>query len=198
VVLLRPGHEARYTLEQMPQWLNLPNLFTILRLVLVPFIIRDIFDGRHLRALELFAIAAVTDFLDGAAARRFGSATPAGAYLDPIADKALLSGVYLALAIRGIMPWWLVAIVFGRDLYILLGVCLFLAFSSIRRFPPSVWGKASTFVQIVTLVVWMARNALDVPLLEPFADATLWPCAALTVWSGIDYTRRGIQFAKGD
>src|SRR5580704_6321728 len=106
----------------MPRWSNLPNLLTLTRLVLVPFVIQAILDGHHFRALALFAAAAVTDVMDGAAARRLRLATPIGAYLDPIADKCLLSGVFLALAMARVVPWWFVAVVFGRDIYILIGV----------------------------------------------------------------------------
>jgi len=180
----------------MPQWLNVPNLFTLLRLILLPFIIQAIFNSRHLVALELFGAAALTDALDGAWARRFGVSTSVGAYFDPIADKCLLSGVFLALALGELLPWWLVGLVFARDLYILSGVCLFLIFTSVRRFPPSVWGKASTLVQILTVVAYMVRNAFPNPAWAVLAEAMLWPSAALTLWSGIDYTRRGIQFAK--
>ena len=67
----------------MPSWLNLPNAITLLRLVLTPFVIKGILDGRHFFALAVFAFAAFTDYLDGAAARRLGLATPGGAYLDP-------------------------------------------------------------------------------------------------------------------
>ena len=99
----------------MPSWLNLPNLFTLLRLLLVPWIIMAILGGHPVLALALFAGAASTDILDGAAARHLGSSTQAGAYFDPIADKCLLSGVYLALAAAHIMPWWFVILVFARD-----------------------------------------------------------------------------------
>jgi cardiolipin synthase len=180
----------------MPAWINLPNLFTLLRLALVPFVIQAILDGRHFRALALFALAAVTDVLDGAAARRFALSTQAGAYLDPIADKCLLSGVYLALAAAGSIPWWLVAVIFGRDLYILAAVAIIMWSTPIRGFPPSVWGKVSTFVQIVTAVVWMARNVLGFRVLDAVSTATLWPCAAFTLWSGVHYTWRGIQIAR--
>src|SRR5262245_63949959 len=111
----------------MPRWLNLPNLFTLARLVLAPLVVRAILAGNHFFALELFAVAAVTDILDGAAARRFGSVSRAGAYLDPIADKVLMSGVFLALAIGRIVPRWLVVLIFGRDILILLGALLLLA-----------------------------------------------------------------------
>jgi len=180
----------------MPQWLNLPNLFTLIRVVLTPFVIREIIEGRHMVALELFAIAAFTDILDGAAARRLGVATATGAYFDPIADKCLLSGVFLALAAARIVPRWLVVIIFARDLLILGGVGVVLLYTSVRRFPPSVWGKASTFVQIATAVTWMARNAVEVWFLNALATMMVWPCVGFTVWSGLDYVRRGIRIAR--
>jgi cardiolipin synthase (CMP-forming) len=180
----------------MPKWLNLPNFFTLLRVVLTPLVIKEILDGRHMLALELFAIAAFTDILDGAAARRLGVVTSTGAYFDPIADKCLLSGVFVALAAARIVPRWLVGIIFARDLLILAGVGLVLLYTPVRRFPPSVWGKASTFVQISTAVTWMARDALEIGLLNFLATLILWPCVGLTVWSGVDYVRRGIRIAR--
>ena len=175
---------------------NLANLFTLMRLVLVPFVIQSILAGQHFRALAIFALAALTDILDGAAARRLGLTTRMGAYLDPVADKCLLSGVFLALAVARVMPRWLVAIIFGRDLYILLGVALFLFFTPVRGFPPSVWGKASTFVQISTATLWLAKDVLDMRLLDALASAMIWPCAAFTVWSGVHYTWRAVQVAR--
>ncbi len=170
----------------MTRWLNAANLLTLLRLVLVPFVILAILDGRHTLALALFAGAALTDVLDGAVARRFRLATPAGAWLDPVADKCLLSGVFLALAGAGTVPWWLVGIIFGRDLYILAGAATVMLLTPVRKFPPSIWGKVSTLVQIVTAVAWMAGNVGG-------ARAMLWPCAAFTIWSGIHYTWRTLQ-----
>jgi cardiolipin synthase len=183
----------------MPRWINVPNLFTACRLALAPFIILAILGGSHTLALALFVAAAFTDVLDGAAARRFGLTTDTGAYLDPVADKCLLSGVFLALAVARILPWWFVAIVFGRDLYLLAAVSLVMLSTGVRKFPPSIWGKASTFFQISTAVVWMARNMLGSPVLVAISTAILWPSAALTIWSGVDYTRRGIRaFARID
>jgi cardiolipin synthase len=180
----------------MPPWINVANLLTTLRLVLVPFVILAILDGNHLRALELFACAALTDGLDGIAARTSRSVTRLGAYLDPIADKCLLSGVFLALAVAHLAPRWLVALVFGRDLFILGSVAFLLLLTPVRRFPPSVWGKASTFVQVVTATVWLSRNAAAYSVLDLLSDAILWPCAALTLWSGIHYTWRGLHLAR--
>ena len=180
----------------MPRWLNLANLLTLLRLLLVPFIVEAIVTGRHPTALGLLVVAGFTDLLDGIAARRLGLATAGGAYLDPIADKCLLSGIFLALAASRIVPWWFVAIVFGRDLYILLAAGAIMAWTTIREFPPSVWGKASTFVQISTAVTWMVRNMLTSPVIDTVAGAMLWVSAVVTIWSGVHYTWRGIQLVR--
>jgi cardiolipin synthase len=177
----------------MPRWLQLPNLITASRLALAPFVVLAILDGQHSRALALFFLAAVTDVLDGMAARHLRLSTTAGAYLDPIADKCLLSGVFLALAASRTVPWWFVAVVFGRDLYILLAAGLLMAVNRLRRFPPSVWGKAATFFQISTAVGWLVSNVVRVPVLLSISSVMLWPCAVLTIYSGLDYTRRGMR-----
>jgi cardiolipin synthase len=175
----------------MPRWFNLANLFTLIRLILVPYVIGAILGGRHGRALELFFVAAVTDVIDGSLARSYGLATQVGAYLDPLADKCLLSGIFLALGATGSIPWWFVAVVLGRDMYILLAVVAVMALTKVRKFPPSRWGKISTFVQIATAVTWMVENIWPVPVLHALASAMLWVCAGFTIWSGIHYTLRG-------
>jgi cardiolipin synthase len=173
----------------MTRPVNAANLLTLLRLVLVPFVVLAILDGRHTLALALFAGAALTDLLDGAVARRFRLATPAGAWLDPVADKCLLSGVFLALAAAGTVPWWLVGIVFGRDFYILAGAATVMLLTPVRKFPPSIWGKMSTLVQAVAAAGWMAGNVGQ-------ARVMLWPCAAFTIWSGIHYTWRTLPVLR--
>ena len=180
----------------MPSWVNPPNLLTLLRMILIPFIVQAILAGKHEFALVVFAVAAATDVLDGAAARQFGLTTQAGAYFDPIADKCLLSSVFLALAAARIMPWWLAAIVIGRDLYILLGALTVRFSTGVKQFPPSLWGKASTFVQILTVGVWMARDAFPSPAFNTAAATLIWACVAATLWSGLHYTWRGVQFAR--
>lgn len=187
---------TRYTQCEMPPWANLANLLTALRIVLVPFIIDAVVEHNHVRALVLFACAAATDGLDGIAARTTGSTTRLGAYLDPIADKCLLSGVFLAVAAAGLVPVWFVAVIFGRDLYILAAVAFLLWLTPIRSFPPTVWGKVSTFVQVVTATLWLAADATEASLLETLAGAMLWPCAAFTVWSGLHYTWKGLSLAR--
>ena len=180
----------------MLPWVNLPNLITFLRLVLVPFIIRAILAGRHELALALFALAAATDVLDGFVARSLGLGTRTGAYFDPIADKFLLSGVFLALAVARMVPWWLTAIVIGRDVYLVLGASMIRFSIGAKDFPPSIWGKASTFVQILTVAIWIARDAFPSSVFNAAASSTVWPCVAATVWSGLHYTWRGLQFER--
>jgi cardiolipin synthase len=159
--------------------------------VLTPFIADGILHGRPLAAFWLAIAAGFTDIIDGFLARCFGSATTTGAYLDPIADKVLLSTIYMCLAIRATIPWWFVAIVFGRDFLILAASALALTFTTARKFPPSIWGKLSTFLQIVAAVVWMGRDAFPSLTLDSIGTALIWVSAAATVWSGVHYTWRG-------
>jgi cardiolipin synthase len=182
----------------MPPWLNLPNFFTFIRLALTPWVVHEILAGRHGAALFWFIAAAVTDLLDGAAARKLGLGTQVGAYFDPIADKCLMSGVFLALAAAAIVPWWLVFLVLGRDIYILAGAAIVWKVKQVKKFPPSLWGKLSTFFQIATVVVWLTSNAAGAAWLHGLAVVMLWVCAAFTAASGLHYTWRGIQIARAD
>ena len=175
---------------------SIPNLLTVIRLLLAPFVFAAIVSGRDESALALFAGAALTDGLDGLLARRFRQITPLGAYLDPLADKVLLSGVYVSLAARGSVPWWLVAVIFGRDIFLLLSSGIALMFTAFRQFRPSVWGKASTFVQIACALAWMAQNAVPSSALHALAVILIWPTAAATIWSGLHYSWRGFRFVR--
>lgn len=172
--------------------LNLPNLFTLARLVLTPFIVADIIGGRYVRALILLFAAGFTDAIDGYLARRFRAATTVGAYFDPVADKILLSAVYIALGVARAMPWWMVAVVFGRDVLILAMAAYGLLFTTLRKFPPSLWGKISTFCQIVAaLVVMAARAGLTWPV-----TPALYLMVIATIWSGAYYVWRGVAMLR--
>ena len=171
---------------------NLPNLFTLARLVLTPFIAADILHNRYGRAIVLFSLAGISDVIDGFLARRLQASTSAGAYFDPIADKILLSAIYISLGVAGAMPWWMVAVVFGRDVLILVMAGYGLLFTQVRKFPPSVWGKISTFFQILAaLVVMGARAGIPAPV-------TLALCLMLvgTIASGVHYVWRGIVLLR--
>jgi cardiolipin synthase len=156
--------------------------------MLAPFVAADILEGYYGRAIALSFFAGLTDVIDGLLARKMGEATPTGAYLDPIADKILLSAIYVALGIAKAIPWWMVGIVFARDVLILGMAAYGLLFTSIRKFPPSVWGKLSTFFQIsAALMVMCSRAGFPAPV-----TLAVWLMVAATVWSGLHYAWRGI------
>lgn len=178
------------------EWLTVPNFFTLLRVLLTPLVVQATLAGEHTRALVLFFAAGITDVLDGGAARRFGATSRVGAYFDPIADKVLLSAVYLALAGGGMVPWWFVGLVLGRDVLILAAAGGFLLATEVRKFPPSQLGKLSTFFQISAAIAWMVRNASPVPWVNATAWALLWTSAVVTLASGIDYAVRGVRMVR--
>ena len=171
---------------------NLPNLFTLARLLLAPFIAADILHDHYGRAIILLIVAGFTDVMDGFLARRLAASTPAGAYFDPIADKILLSVIYISLGVVGAMPWWMVAVVFGRDVLILAMAAYGLLFTRLRKFPPSVWGKISTFFQIAAALAVMGDRA-GVP--APAAPALALMVAA-TIASGLHYVWRAVGMLR--
>ncbi|SRR5579864_1739019 len=175
---------------------TIPNLLTLIRLLLAPFIFASILSGRHELALALFVLAALSDGVDGIVARSFHQVTKAGAYLDPIADKILLSGVYLSLAMAGTIPFWFVVVIFGRDLFLLASSGIALLFTALRDFRPSVWGKASTFAQVACATAWMTQNVFPLPVIHMLAQALIWPVGAITIWSGLHYSWRGFRSLK--
>jgi cardiolipin synthase len=149
----------------------------------------DILHGRDGRAIILLFAAGFTDVIDGFLARRFQISTRVGAYFDPIADKILLSVIYVSLGLAGAMPWWMVAVVFGRDVLILAMAGYGLLFPSLRKFAPSVWGKISTFLQIgAALIVLGARAGIPAPV-----TLALSLMLAATIVSGLHYIWRGMQ-----
>jgi cardiolipin synthase len=167
--------------------LNLPNLFTLLRVALTPFIVIAILNDAYGRAIVLVFAAGFSDIVDGYLARRLKVSTRVGAYFDPIADKILLSAIYFGLGFAHAMPWWMVGIVFGRDLLILAMAAYGLLFTSVRKFPPSVWGKISTFFQLAAALVVMGDHA-DIPVPVRLA---LWLMLTGTIFSGFHYLWRG-------
>ena len=171
---------------------NLPNLFTLFRLVLTPFVAISILAETYERALILFFLAGISDALDGFLARRLGKITKVGAYLDPVADKILLAAIYISLGAARAIPWWMVGVVFGRDILILGMVAWGLLFTPLRSFPPTVWGKVSTILQIAAaLGVMAARSGISMPV-----DLLLWLMIAGTVWSGIHYAWLGLTMLR--
>ncbi len=125
-----------------------PNQLTLLRMIFVPFIVIHLVEGRYLWALVVFVIAGFSDGLDGLLARTLHQQTLLGQYLDPIADKLLLSTMFLVLSILHKIPWKFTVLVFSRDISILAASTVLFAIAGLRNFRPSIFGKANTFSQI--------------------------------------------------
>lgn len=167
--------------------MNPANLLSAARLALTPPVIAWIITGHYRQALILLAVAGATDGADGLLARRYGWQTRLGAYLDPIADKVLLAAVYLALGFVGLLPWWLVAAVFTRDLAILSVAGAILLWTGFRNFRPSRWGKLSTTFQILTALAALAAPTLHSRRLAAATEVLIPLTGALTLWSGLHY-----------
>jgi cardiolipin synthase (CMP-forming) len=174
--------------------LNIPNALTALRLALTPFVVWRFLAGDCRGAFTLLLIAGFSDAIDGFVARRWNQVTRTGAYLDPIADKLLLVSVYVSLGIVNVVPRWLVWLVVGRDFLILSMAGIGLLFTSQRNYPPSVWGKLSTAIQISTALVAVVGCVAGYPLPE----FLVWLTAAATAWSGLHYLLRGIRLLAVD
>ena len=177
----------------------LPNLISLARLVLVPVILRAIWNRQYEWALVWCAVAGVSDGLDGFLARRLRATSRTGAYLDPIADKLLLSGVYLTLGLDRAIPWWLTAVVFGRDFLMLAFLAYAILFTRIRNFKPTLWGKLSTAIQIATaLVILLSRAGAWGRFTWFFETPMIALTIAATAWSAIHYSWVGIGMLQAE
>jgi cardiolipin synthase (CMP-forming) len=174
---------------------TIPNLLSLLRMGLVPLFIIAVIDGESRKALLIFTAAGITDALDGFIARFANQQSLLGAYIDPIADKLLLTSAYVALSIPQLnhgapIPLWVTVLVIARDLLIVaMALILYLA-AGVRRFPPSVLSKITTVVQVTALVLVLVSAPALWPKLEPVASALVYGVALLTVASGLDYIVR--------
>jgi len=177
-------------------WLTIPNLLTLARIVMTPFILIELSKGEYLIGGWMFGGAAFTDFLDGALARRFGGDSKIGQYFDPVADKILLVCIYIGLALGGAVPLWIVLLIFGRDLWILALSAIALRFTGYRNLKPSIWGKASTFCQILAAAGVMAARAYGNSWFLLISTALLWGVAVLAIVSGVDYSLRGVVYLR--
>jgi cardiolipin synthase len=176
--------------------LTIPNLFTMVRILMTPFILYSLAHGHFLMGGWLFGGAAMTDLLDGAVARRFGGETKLGLYLDPIADKILLSAIYIGLAAGGAVPVWVVVVIFARDLLILALSSYALKFTTFRDLNPSNLGKASTFMQVMTAVAVMAAEGYHDAVLRRICDVLLVVVVAFAAVTAADYSHRGVAWLR--
>src|SRR5712692_10733128 len=168
--------------------LTVPNQLTFLRLGFLPFFIISILYEHYLWALMVLVVAGLTDGMDGLLARRLNQKTALGAYLDPIADKLLLSSSFLVLALKGKINWWLAILVFSRDVLILTAAAVILLVAGFRPFPPSVYGKLTTTVQILLVFVVVFFAVFHWPFLEQVRLVFIILVAGFTVLSAFHYS----------
>jgi cardiolipin synthase len=171
----------------MPDWLTPPNLITAARIFLTPFIGIAVAADDFRSAFTLLLIAALSDGIDGWLARRFNWRTRTGELLDPIADKLLAATIFIGLGVSHAIPRWMVALVLGRDIAILMFAAWALAFRGIRSFPPSVWGKISTFFQFAAATGAVLERVWPSFFLLSLYPPVFWAAVAATSWSAIHY-----------
>lgn len=171
----------------LAQLRSYPNLLTLLRLGFIPFVVNSIIDGHYGIALTLFALAGVSDGLDGLLARSLSQRTKLGEYLDPIADKLLISTLFLVLSATHRIPWRVTVVVFGRDLIILIVCTLVYATTSLRDFRPSLLGKANTVAQILTLGATLLVEVAPTFWLTVVKKVGIWTVFSLTIVSALHY-----------
>jgi len=173
---------------------SIPNIITFLRILAVPLAMYMILTGNMPWAFGLFVAAGLSDALDGAVARMCRARTVLGGYLDPLADKALIVGVYLALGYVAQIPLWLVMLVVFRDVMIIAGVILLLTLKETLVMQPLYLSKVNTVVQIALAAAVLAPPALGLPDFHLFGlelvEALVYATAATTVASGLLYARR--------
>ncbi len=162
------------------------NLLTLARILLIPFIVFWMVQERYTLTLFLFLVMALTDILDGYIARRWQQRTVLGSYLDPIADKLLLVTSFICLAWMGQIPVWLVIWTVLRDVLISVSAIFVRVTVGAISFPPTIWGKLTTFFQLALVLAVLLVNA--VPLAAPWlVSGLVWLTLFFTLFSGFHY-----------
>jgi cardiolipin synthase len=184
--------------EHLNRYRTMPNLLTLLRICLAPFLVAAILGNHFALSFGLFVAAGLTDALDGLLARLLKQRSQLGEYLDPVADKLLLSTLFLVLMHMSLVPVTVTVLVFGRDVGILLVAAILYAAAGRREFSPSIFGKANTLAQVSAVAAVLLEQAIlqHVPTHQLSAlhwvvvfrmvalDATI----GLTVASGLHYS----------
>lgn len=164
-----------------------PNQLTILRLCIIPFLVLAVLDGHFRMAFALFVLAGISDGLDGLLARVLKQRTVLGQYLDPVADKLLLSTLFLVLHHEGLISRRVTVLVFGRDLGILMVAAILYASVGMRNFKPSIFGKANTLAQIIALLAVLLGMFYAPPAIRLIRQGALVATVAFTTISGFHY-----------
>jgi len=171
--------------------LNIPNILTVLRIIMVPLFVIFLIKKEFNYAFIVFIIAGVTDALDGFLARYLNQRSRVGAILDPIADKLLLSASYICFALIDKIPDWLCVIVISRDIIIIGGIGVLYLLKKEIEFKPSIISKWTTVLQISSIVAIFLVN-IFVYVLE-FINYIFISTAVITIASGLHYSYTGLK-----
>jgi len=177
------------------QAMNLPNILTLTRVLLIPVFVILIINKYFEWALLTFTIAGITDGLDGLIARLTHQRTELGAYLDPIADKLLTFAAFISLAIIEMIPSWLVVIVITRDIIILIGFLVMFLTNYHPKINPSFLSKMTTTFQIVTILFALLAGLF--PAFKQLSMLAFYGTGIITILSGTQYIYIGTQILNG-
>ncbi len=171
--------------------MGLANALTLLRIVMIPVFVSLLVYRKPGAALAIFALAAFTDLLDGYIARRQRRESRLGAFLDPMADKLLLTASFVTLTYLKALPFWIAAVVISRDVILALGTALIYMLGG-RLHPRPTWvGKAATLFQVLTVLAGLLARYFHTPWAPRLM---LWPAAFFTIVSGLQYMIHGMRF----
>jgi cardiolipin synthase len=188
--------KIRTRVEEKLRPLTLPNFITFMRMAMVPFVVLAISERNFGTALWILIIAGLTDAFDGYIARRMDMRSRIGAYLDPLADKMLITIAYIALTIpfgQDVMiPLWLTILALFRDFIIMMVAGVLYIVEGLREFPPSPLGKATTFSQVLTIAVVLLANMMPIPWWIP--EVCFYGSFGLVIASGFNYIYRVSRF----
>jgi cardiolipin synthase len=188
--------KIRTRVEEKLRPLTLPNFITFMRMAMVPFVVLAISERNFGIALWILIVAGLTDAFDGYIARRMDMRSRIGAYLDPLADKMLITIAYIALTIpfgqEVVIPLWLTILALFRDFVIMLVAGVLYMVEGLREFPPSPLGKATTFSQVLTIAVVLLANVTPIPWWIP--EVCFYGSFGLVIASGFNYIYRVSRF----
>jgi len=188
--------KIRQRVEDKLRPLTLPNFITLMRMAMVPFFVLAVSNRDFRTALWILVVAGLTDAFDGYLARRMDMHSVIGAYLDPLADKMLITVAYITLTIpfgqEVVIPLWLTILALFRDFLITLVAVVLYMVEDLREFPPSPLGKATTFAQVLTIAVVLLANVTLVPWWIP--EFCFYGSFGLVIASGFNYIYRVSRF----
>ncbi len=182
IMVARPDSQANLTI---------PNLITLFRILLTPLFIIFLIQGNYRKALLVFVLAGVSDMADGLIARTWQQKSLLGSYLDPLADKILMAASFVTLSIYHQIPSWLTVVVLSRDVILALGVLIFRLADIPLVIRPTLSGKWTTTLQLVTIGFVLLSKIVTFPRL--LLLGLFWVTGALTIISGLQYFYRGIK-----